>query len=727
MYCRRCGKEAADNALFCRYCGKELAKKDANAVKVSSSKSDIDIYDDIINTSNTASINKESRQGLRPWAIALIAAGGVILTIMFIIIIIGASSGSMEETYVPETTYYESPQDVIDELFYDTDYSNADKEEKIDIMGDMLSRLESQGSITELEYNESCEYFTFRYLDGGKGFISFDEKGDDFNAIGGKNAANETVANAPVSTVDGGIVDVLILNAFEDSPYRRDYYESLEAQWDAMGVNTEVDISVTLDDLLRIDDYDVTVLAMHGTHDGDAPVICIDYSMESAERYYSDYISEMIAIAYDSEGNKSYWVYPEFFEEHYNAGDLSGKLIFAESCCFYGCDCVSSAYNENFSDTFLNLSAGAVVGYRNSVAADYSRNIMKHTLEAMFNGRTVLEGLADAQAVYGENDAVININNHKYIAYPILDGDQNAVIASNIKTTGYDGLWGTGRTACDVCAKNIYELLADIEIINEDTIRLGLEWHGIYTAKNLTVNIDANGRGVFTAYDGNNRIEGEILLSKDRVLVAVKYSTLKNINTGTFTLMRVYTDICEGHDESASVTLTDGEYNIKIRKGTFRDSSEGTYAYAEITQNITLNNSYVAGLKAGDIIDLSAYGHKNIKVEYIQTKNEYGNEYIFINNKPYYLMRISGAASWNIVGANDVILKYVVKDTELLFPNSCKVVDMQTYYATGQGKPEQVMKNIRVLYNQPMVSYDDYLTIKVTGGKITEARMYYSP
>ncbi len=737
MYCRYCGKKIADNALFCTNCGKKIPEADiARRETVKSAcekpagepmKETVPVYRQDINAQPQQP--KQERRGLKPWAIVLIAVGGVLMLILMISLITWSvgSTDYEEPIYEYDDTFTDEVQqgdEAVSIIFTQTDYISADDEGKAEIMGAKLEELCASGDIYQLNYDSECKMYTYRNADGTWGGVSLADRGEDLN--GGIHDIGSTVARlAPVSLSDGSAVDVLVLNGFEDEPRRTDYYNELESEWRSLGINIVVDHDVSYYDMASIYGYDVVIFSMHGNHYEGMTALCID-DMSGADDYnYTELLSNgSMAKVYNKNGAPEHYIFPKFFRDNYSEGAFDGTVIFSESCMFFGCDCTSLAIDRSYSEVFLGLSAETVIGYHNSVGMYYSRDVMKHTLEAMFNGRTALEGLADAQAVYGSDDDYYNLYYHKYISYPVLEGDQNAVIASNVKATGYDGLWGAGNYDCEICGEDIYDILLNMEIIDENTVRFDLECND-HIFNDVVSNIGADGYGAIDASAGGIGLSGSMRLEEGDVYLTIDSAGVSDVVTGSFKMNRVYAGMCGGHEDEAA--LADGEYRMIVRENTFRDTPEGISAYVDVLNYIIMTDETVNSLQVGSVIDLQPFGLNNIKVEYLQRQSDYGNELIFISDAPYYLIKPQGEVIWYIAGVNDMRLSYVGGQMEVVFSNNCTVIDSHSYIASGQGTPDQAMSDIRALYNQPMVSYDDFINVRVSGGKIVEARMYFTP
>ncbi len=335
--------------------------------------------------------------------------------------------------------------DEIRSLASDDEFLGADIDGKADIILDMLEELEADGLIMDgsIVWDEEHALISFRYESGIYGGISLMPLGNQLNGAAGASADPEIpllFAGAGASAGEGtGERGVLVLNGFEDFAFRRDYYEDLKDEWDAIGLNTTVDVDVTAADMMALGDerYDVIVLSMHGNMypiggvSKQTPVLCLNEVVTDAtdDAYSYDLMTRRtIARVFCSDWTFHYWLAPGFFGDHYSSNDLSGKLIFSESCMFYGCDCQGTTPDYRMAEALADLSAGAVVGYHNSVGSDYSRDVMKAAIEGTFGGLTISDALDGAKAVYGDDDRFEDSFMDKYAAYPIVDPAESQYI-----------------------------------------------------------------------------------------------------------------------------------------------------------------------------------------------------------------------------------------------------------------------------------------------------------
>ena len=123
-----------------------------------------------------------------------------------------------------------------------------------------------------------------------------------------------------------------------------------------------------------------------------------------------------------------YCIVPEFFTDNYSSKAFDGIAFYSETCMFFGCDCQTTEPNYTMADAIVGRSAEVVVGYHNSVGADYSRDVMKTVIEESFNGETISNALAIAKSKRGNTDNWEDAKSHKWKAYPIISGNGDYTI-----------------------------------------------------------------------------------------------------------------------------------------------------------------------------------------------------------------------------------------------------------------------------------------------------------
>ena len=366
--------------------------------------------------------------------------GCVFLALALIAALAGCGGEPQEtpvQTMTPDIVSNEAPapdlpadaqvEQTIDALLSDLD--GAGGETRKEEVRAALDTLYADGLLEEpASYSEEEALFTFVYDDGIMGGVSLREMDDETDGAplpGGRFPAPYT------SSFTGQDLSVLVLNGFEDTQFRTAYYNGLYTDWSAMGLGVTLDGDVTVADMTQLTPYDVIVFSMHGgTYLGE-PIMSLDEPVTAeSDLRYDWYLrnDRSVAKVYCTDGAWHYWVMGHFFSDQYAADAFEGKVIYVQCCSFYGCRCYTDYPDTSFADCVLGLSAETVFGYYNSVLSTYGRDVMRTTLEAMFEGSNASEALLGAMALHGENDGYENPANDKYIAHPMLTGDPYAVV-----------------------------------------------------------------------------------------------------------------------------------------------------------------------------------------------------------------------------------------------------------------------------------------------------------
>lgn len=354
--------------------------------------------------------------------------------------------GYYELLTTDELTAMEMVDNRVSELLSSNEYTSCSEEERKQLMESLLNTLYLEGLIAVVNpYDEEEKFFSFQYMSGVYGGISLKKLDDDVNGSLSNNFETASYeqksdGNFPYDTTafsSKNGCDVLILNGFENVPDRRDYYNSLERTWDSQALNTTIDVDVTVSDLKKLDNYDVIVFAMHGNkyqQDGRGkklPVLCINETVTSdkdaAYSYELNTRHSVIKVQYEDR-SEGYFVMPRFFEDNYSVHSFTGRMVFSESCMFYGCDCQNTAPDRTMAQAITGRLADVVVGYHNSVEKNYSRNVMKLTIEETYAGKTIEKALSTSKNKYGSDDNWEDATEHKYNAYPIIEGNKQFIL-----------------------------------------------------------------------------------------------------------------------------------------------------------------------------------------------------------------------------------------------------------------------------------------------------------
>ena len=336
------------------------------------------------------------------------------------------------------------------------EFQELSEEERVEKAREFLNSLAAEGKISQdsISYDETSMTFSFAYNCGIESSLMIKEQAEDTNASNSNinpDAWPEKTEESDDSDLSEDISmaasettamtrKVKILNGFENSSYRRDFYNDLEEEWDEEGLDTTVDVDVTVDDMknLTSNNEDVIVFAMHGTiqyFDYDLthqlPGLCINQVVSTTtDRAYSYELNTRHSVykIHYVDGTSGYIISPRFFNDNYNSTSFDNMLFFSETCMFYGCDCNSTSVDKTMAETLTGLSAEAVIGYHNSVGSNYSRNVMKMVIAHSFDGKTVNASLNDAIDEYGSDDNIEDISRDKYKAYPYITGRKSFIL-----------------------------------------------------------------------------------------------------------------------------------------------------------------------------------------------------------------------------------------------------------------------------------------------------------
>ena len=343
----------------------------------------------------------------------------------------------------PDVKTLKQADGTISEMLNSDDYKNAELSERINMVGNMLDKLSNDGIVKKgsVDYDKSHMQFEFYYGDKIPGFIYLGERDAIVNGYCPVDPNGVSVDTAPhsVSYPSGGsgtrsVSSAIILNAFGSDDSRGDFYDEMTDRWAEQGISTTIDSTVTVEDLRSLGDDDMVVLATYGSLYQDQPVLFLnEVATESTDRKYSDDLANgYIAKSYcGDDGLAYYWVFPEFFTAHYDDDTLEGTVFYSESSLFFGCDCCSGGIDRSFSDALIELNVGAVIGYHNSVDAQYSRDVMNSTVLGLSDGMTPSQALRAATDEFGESDGFEDLDCGKREAYPVLvmgTGDADEIV-----------------------------------------------------------------------------------------------------------------------------------------------------------------------------------------------------------------------------------------------------------------------------------------------------------
>jgi len=320
-----------------------------------------------------------------------------------------------------------------------SDYISKDIDTRTGMMMDAISKQADSGNIKpdSIVCDNENHVITFEYNSGTLGCDivgGFDEELEEASISPG------LVRNDEMFTFsgDGPTADAVILNAITDNTEVVARCRELATEWSGSGINTKIDDTVTLDDLISLKGYEFIYFKMHGLYcrfysSGEiAKVPCIFLQQEvsaDVNRKYSDDISKNMGIGITTDNH--YFVAPDFFKAHYSKGDLAGSIMFFGSCQFMGTD---GNVVEDWTEVLGGISVAAFVAFHNSNYIFYNFDLVNAFMDNLVLGKTVRESFDIAIAEYGKTDEEWRINKYgrkednRIPAYPLLRGNEDSVL-----------------------------------------------------------------------------------------------------------------------------------------------------------------------------------------------------------------------------------------------------------------------------------------------------------
>ena len=327
----------------------------------------------------------------------------------------------------------------IEKLVDNEEFDKLPIDEKKEKAEDLLTNEVESGNIVKdsVLYDENNEMYTFEYgcgILGGIMLKDFDQnsglKAQQFKPQVESKVNFNLLESADSTALKNAIhSNAVIYYAFD--PYyfspRAPYYKDIQREWPNVGVNPKLDTRVTVNDLKKMDAYDIIVFSTHGTYfngqDFQNPVVCLrDRAGFFKDLYYSADLREHRIVKV----NRQYWVCPSFIDYYYRDGQkLKNKMVFSESCCFMG---EYGKVDSSFADSLINSGVPTVIGFHNSVYAVYSVDFMDLYIKTLAKGETASAAFTVSRDTYGMNDYEWAVEHQiedarpENYAYPIMSG-----------------------------------------------------------------------------------------------------------------------------------------------------------------------------------------------------------------------------------------------------------------------------------------------------------------
>ena len=215
---------------------------------------------------------------------------------------------------------------------------------------------------------------------------------------------------------------------------RYPYYAYMQTYWDSVGLQTDLDTTVTVSDLHRMGRYDLCILSTHGAYytyeygwlfkkTTTEPLILLTERSDfwSDLRYGFDLLAHRVVKV-----NGMYAVNGDFFRSAYRGNGI----VLSETCEFYG---KNGHVDTSMADGLLAGGAKAVMGYVNNVYSVYSRSMLWAAVNRMIEGETLEQAVDYAKSIYGTDDIIWyneqgGRRSHAAASYAMLSGDRSAAL-----------------------------------------------------------------------------------------------------------------------------------------------------------------------------------------------------------------------------------------------------------------------------------------------------------
>lgn len=315
-----------------------------------------------------------------------------------------------------------------------SDYAQMTEDERTEAALQQLDALTAQGLVKQGSVYTDAEngMVSFTYSCGALGGILLTDPEEENTAALpelDESQLQELAENKRVGTA-------AIYYAFDNTinSTRYPYYAYMQTYWDSVGLQTDLDTTVTVSDLRRMGRYDLCILSTHGAYytyeygwlfkkTATEPLILLTERSDfwSDLRYGFDLLAHRVVKV-----NGMYAVNGDFFRSAYRGNGI----VLSETCEFYG---KNGHVDTSMADGLLAGGAKAVMGYVNNVYSVYSRSMLWAAVNRMIEGETLEQAVDYAKSIYGTDD-IIWYNEqggrrpHAAASYAMLSGDRSAAL-----------------------------------------------------------------------------------------------------------------------------------------------------------------------------------------------------------------------------------------------------------------------------------------------------------
>ena len=315
-----------------------------------------------------------------------------------------------------------------------SDYAQMTEDERTDAALQQLDALTAQGLVKQGSVYTDAEngMISFTYSCGALGGILLTDPEEENTAALpelDESQLQELAENKRVGTA-------AIYYAFDNTinSTRYPYYAYMQTYWDSVGLQTDLDTTVTVSDLRRMGRYDLCILSTHGAYytyeygwlfkkTATEPLILLTERSDfwSDLRYGFDLLAHRVVKV-----NGMYAVNGNFFRSAYRGNGI----VFSETCEFYG---KNGHVDTSMADGLLAGGAKAVMGYVNNVYSVYSRSMLWAAVNRMIEGETLEQAVDYAKSIYGTDDIIWyneqgGRRSHAAASYAMLSGDRSAAL-----------------------------------------------------------------------------------------------------------------------------------------------------------------------------------------------------------------------------------------------------------------------------------------------------------
>lgn len=315
-----------------------------------------------------------------------------------------------------------------------SDYAQMTEDERTEAALQQLDALTAQGLVKQGSVYTDAEngMISFTYSCGALGGILLTDPEEENTAALpelDESRLQELAENKRVGTA-------AIYYAFDNTinSTRYPYYAYMQTYWDSVGLQTDLDTTVTVSDLRRMGRYDLCILSTHGAYytyeygwlfkkTATEPLILLTERSDfwSDLRYGFDLLAHRVVKV-----NGMYAVNGDFFRSAYRGNGI----VLSETCEFYG---KNGHVDTSMADGLLAGGAKAVMGYVNNVYSVYSRSMLWAAVNRMIEGETLEQAVDYAKSIYGTDDIIWyneqgGRRSHAAASYAMLSGDRSAAL-----------------------------------------------------------------------------------------------------------------------------------------------------------------------------------------------------------------------------------------------------------------------------------------------------------